>query len=229
MKRDIVIIIPAYNPDEKLINVVNKILECGIDKIIIVNDGSKKQDIFNKIKDRVKILTHQENKGKGQALKTAFQYCVNNESNIIGVITVDADGQHDIKDVKKLYTILNDTIILGTRNFDKAPFFSKIGNEFINRKIEQKTNIKVKDSQTGLRAIPAKYLEDFIKIEGSRYEYETNMLLYCIKNKIPIEECDINTIYIDENKGSNFKKISDSISVYNVLKNNKKIIDIKNV
>lgn len=218
MKRDIVIIIPAYNPDEKLIDVVNKILECGIDKIIIVNDGSKKQDIFNKIKDRVKILTHQENKGKGQALKTAFQYCVENERNIIGVITVDADGQHAIKDVIKLYTTLNDTIILGTRNFNKAPFFSKIGNKFINRKIEKKTNIKLKDSQTGLRAIPERYLVDFMNIKGNRYEYETNMLLYCINNKIPIKECDINTIYIDKNNGSNFKKISDSIQVYKALK-----------
>ena len=75
-------------------------------------------------------------------------------------------------------------------------------------------SLKISDTQTGLRAIPAEYLPVFTKTKGDRYEYETNMLLDFGKNNIPFEEVEIQTVYIDENATSHFDPIRDSIRIY---------------
>jgi len=223
MKDNVLIIIPAFNPDENLKNVVDKLIQKNFKNIIVVDDGSKNYKPFEEIKDKAIILKHNKNKGKGEALKTAFKYCANNEKTANVVITVDSDGQHDVEDVEKMWEISDknkDKVILGIRNFKQAPICSKIGNAIINKKICKKTKIKFKDTQTGLRAIPIKYLKDLIKIPGERYEYETNVLLYFAENKIEIIENEIKTIYIDKNKNSSFRKIKDSIKVYKTIKRN---------
>ena len=71
----VVPIIPALNPDDKLIKLVEELKNTFKD-IIIVNDGSDSDEIFNKIKKNngCIILTHDVNKGKGEGLKTAFKY-----------------------------------------------------------------------------------------------------------------------------------------------------------
>lgn len=221
MKNDALIIIPAFNPDQYLEKIIEKLIKKDFDKILVVNDGSNSEKIFEKIKNKAIILKHNENYGKGKALKTAFEYCVKNNEQVNAVITVDADGQHDIDDVNKVYKKIKENknkVVLGSRSFENAPIFSKIGNNIINKKMHKKTKLNLKDTQTGLRAIPVEYLPDLINIPGERYEYETNMLIYFAKNKIDIVEEDIKTIYINKNNGSNFKKIKDSIRVYKTIK-----------
>lgn len=221
MKDDALIIIPAFNPDDNLKIIVDRLIKKNFNKIIVVNDGSINEEPFKGIRNKVIFLEHNENRGKGRALKTAFKYCVENNEEVQVVITVDADGQHDIDDVYKVYKKFKENknkVVLGSRSFENAPIFSKIGNSIINKKIHKKMKLNLKDTQTGLRAIPAEYLPDLINIPGERYEYETNMLIYFVKNKIDIVEEDIKTIYINKNKGSNFRKIKDSIRVYKTIK-----------
>ena len=98
----IVPIIPALNPDEKLLNLVHELIDNGFRKIIIVNDGSRDDKIFKELSqnDECIILTHEVNKGKGCALKTAFRYYKENlQDKYLGVVTLDADGQHTVHDV----------------------------------------------------------------------------------------------------------------------------------
>lgn len=220
MKNDVLIIIPAFNPNENLVKIIKKLEEKEFKKILVVNDGSDNEETFEKIKNEVIILKHNKNKGKGRALKTAFEYCTEQFDNLKAVITVDADGQHDIEDVEKMWKLVKKNkgvVVLGSRDFKNAPICSKIGNLIINKKIHSKTNMNFKDSQTGLRAIPTEYLIDLIKVSGERYEYETNMLLYFTTQKIDIIEEEIKTIYINKNKNSNFRKVRDSIRVFKTI------------
>lgn len=222
MKNNIVVIIPAYNPDEKIYEILKDLKTNEYTKIIVINDGSKSTEIFEKIEEDVTIITHEKNEGKGQALKTGFQYVLDNFNDIIGVITVDADGQHLIQDINKIYKKIvkdTDSVILGSRNLkDKnVPFRSKIGNLTFSKILEKRTKIKITDTQTGLRAIPIQYLKDFINIKGKRFEYETNMILTCLKNNIKIIEENIESVYIDNNKSSNYKIIKDSIKICNSI------------
>ena len=217
LKKEIVILIPAYNPSEELIKLVRDLKKSY--KIIVVNDGSESRRYFEEIKKDCKILEHNRNKGKGRALKTGFRYVMKNYHDVIGVVTVDADGQHEIQDIYKICEVFQkqkDMLILGKRNFNVKgiPLRSRMGNKMISKIIEKKAKRSIEDTQTGLRAIPIKYLKDFEKIDGERFEYETNILLYCIKKKIDILEITIKTVYKNKNKASHFRILKDSINIY---------------
>lgn len=217
-KEDIVILIPAYNPDDKMYELIQKLHQNQFCKIVVVDDGSSKKESFQKIENQVVLLKHKENQGKGMALKTGMNYCAKKYRDITGVITVDADGQHKVEDVCKVYEVFKkDTasIVLGSRDFKQKgiPIKSKIGNIAFANLLRCKTKVKVTDTQTGLRAIPLNQLEKFITIKGERFEYETNMLLYCMKNDIKIQEVPIQNVYENKNKASNYRPIKDSIKI----------------
>lgn len=219
-KSNIIILIPAYNPPSKLIQFTKNLLNSGFNKIIIVNDGSSKKydSIFNEIKNlKIILLAHEKNQGKGEALKTGFFHCINNFKNISGIITADADGQHSVKDIINIAKQINENeIILGQRFFNKKniPFKSKLGNYLSRKTISAVSKQTIYDTQTGLRFIPANKFKEISIIPGKRFEYETNMLLYAKKLNLKIREIPIKTIYLNENKSSNFKPLKDSYMIY---------------
>lgn len=218
MGEDPIIIIPAYNPDEKLIKLVKELKDYN-NKILIVDDGSNEQKIFNKIKNDCEIIHNTKNLGKGAALKKGFKYILANYTNSIGIVTADADGQHLSKDIEKIKNELfksNESIILGVRNFNEngVPIRNKIGNKIMSYLYKIRTGLKIKDTQTGLRGIPKKYLNEIINIPGNRFEYEMNILNY-FANKVGIQQIDINTLYSNGIK-TEFKTLKDS---FNIIKN----------
>lgn len=224
MKDNVAIVIPAYNPGENLKEIVNNLEKNQYKKIIIIDDGSVSKNIFRNLRNQAIIIGHNKNKGKGRALKTGFNYCIKNLSNLMGIITIDADGQHEIYDINKIYREFQNkknSVLLGSRQFEKLniPLRSRIGNKMMSTLLEKKMKTRIKDTQTGLRAIPMKYIKELENIKGEGFEYETNMLIYCIKNNINIKEIPINTIYINRNKQSNFRIFKDSIKIYKTIKN----------
>ena len=222
----IVPIIPALNPDDKLLKLIKE-LKKDYKDIIIVNDGSENTLIFDKIKDCI-ILTHDVNKGKGEALKTAFKYYLDNLSNkYLGVICLDADGQHLPTDAINMSKIIEkeDKFVLGTRLFNtkETPLRNKTGNRITSRVFKWLYKVYLKDTQTGLRGIPNRLIDDLLKIEGSRFEYELNVLIKLVKMKEDIIEYDIKTVYLkDSNKKSHYKVLKDSVAVYKVLLSGRK-------
>ncbi len=220
----IVPIIPALNPDDKLIKLVND-LKMEFKKIIIVNDGSDSTKIFDKLSSNKEciILTHEVNKGKGEALKTAFRYYLDNLSkNNVGVIAIDADGQHSVKDSIAISNLLEkeDKFILGTRLFNtkETPLRNKTGNRITSRDFKWLYKVYIKDTQTGLRAIPNRLIKEIKNVEGSRFEYELNMLIKLVKMKEDIIQYDIKTVYLkNSNKGSHFNVFRDSYKIYKIM------------
>lgn len=225
----IVPIIPAYNPDDKLIEIIKE-LRKDFNKIIIVNDGSNSDEIFKKLAEyqECRVLTHEINKGKGVALKTAFAYYQENLiNNYNGVITIDADGQHQILDVKKIALILEEknNFVLGTRLFNtkETPWRNKVGNRITSRVFKWLYGIYLKDTQTGLRACPNRLIPFLLTIDGERFEYEINELIALVKKEEIIEEADIETVYLkDSNRRSHFNVLKDSYNIYKVLLKRKK-------
>lgn len=220
------IIIPSLNPDEKLLMVVKSLINEGFSDIIVVNDGSdtKHMTPFMKLKKMKEcvVLTHPVNMGKGRALKTAFTYCIVNRPDISGVITVDGDNQHRAFDIRKCARKMEekpDSLILGVRDFSGAnvPKKSKMGNNLTSFVFKFACGINISDTQTGLRGIPKKYLEDLCKVAGERFEYETNMLLIMNKMHVDFVEVPIETVYIDENATTHFHPVRDSIKIYGII------------
>ncbi len=223
-----IVVIPSLHPDNKLVTYVQDLINSGINKLIIIDDGSGEEyhPIFNKIKsDKVIILTHDVNKGKGAALKTAFNFLVNNLKDYEIIITADSDGQHSVTDVGKVAQSVNvkkESLVLGTRDFNQphVPFKSRNGNKITTFVYKALYGKHVPDTQTGLRGFNRKYLKSMLQIKGERFEYEMNMLIYFSLNKYPLEYVNIETIYENNNTGSHFKPFRDSFKIYRVIFSN---------
>lgn len=217
------VIIPSLNPDDKLLRTVEGLAAVGFDDIIVVNDGSdaEHKEPFEELskRDDVTVLTHEANRGKGRALKTAFEYCLKNRQDSCGVVTADGDNQHtpgDILACAEKMIELGEQIILGVRNFSQpdVPWKSRTGNRITSGVFRLACGMEISDTQTGLRAIPGKYLEIMAGVQGERFEYETEMLLVMQRERIPFTEVKINTVYINENETSHFHPLRDSVLIY---------------
>ena len=220
-----IVVIPAYEPDEKLLGVLRDFTEQTAYPVIVVNDGSSDacRPVFDAVRafERVTLLTHDVNRGKGAAMKTAFAYIGEHYPASEQVITVDADGQHLVKDAVRVAETLNahpDALVLGSRRFTgNVPFKSRSGNAITRAVFRFTTGVRVYDTQTGLRAFSASRIPEMLALSGDRYEYEINQLVYCTKNDIDIVEEWIETVYIEENKSSHFHAVRDSFRIYKIL------------
>lgn len=215
------IIIPAYEPDQRLVQVVQDIKEELQADIIVVNDGSDASyDTFYHQVEQLgaTVLIHPNNLGKGAALKTAFTHIQNVSVNSDIMITVDSDGQHLIKDIVKVARTTQhhpESIVLGARAFvGKVPARSHFGNKVTAQLFRLVTGVAITDTQTGLRGLSTELIPWLLSLKGERFEYEFNMLLEADRSGHDIHEVPIETVYIEGNESSHFRPIQDSIRIY---------------
>lgn len=219
------VVLPSLDPDEKLGTVIDGLLEYGFTDIILVNDGSKPENLvyFEEAArhPEVHLLHHEVNRGKGAALKTAFRYFLDNRPEGLGVVTVDGDNQHHPADTRACceHMLQTGRCVLGCRDFtlDHVPPRSRFGNHTTSLVFKIFCGMTISDTQTGLRAIPRKYLPLLAEVYGDRFEYETNMLLAFKNFGLPFDEVKIRTVYIEENKSSHFRVIADSWRIYKLI------------
>lgn len=222
------IIIPAYHPDHVLPPLTREI--CGLGyRVIVVNDGSGAayDGIFADLDPRVTLLFHEVNRGKGAALKTAYAHIQKEmveHGDIAVVATMDADGQHTVRDVIRVMEAAAEQtgrLVLGVRVIDRQmPWRSRMGNAITRGVFRLLAGAKVSDTQTGLRAFDTSLLSFMLSVEGDRYEYEMNVLSATAKRfgtkgffEVPIE-----TVYRDEqNSTSHFHPVRDSLRIYRHL------------
>lgn len=225
MTLNIPVLIPAYNPPPQLVKLVQRLLQAGIRRIIVVNDGSTKssQPIFSALKEilGVNYLEHTTNLGKGAALKTGLKFIYKQYPKSLGVVTADADGQHSTDDIIKIVKTLAHNpgnLILGCRQIGRdIPWRSWFGNMLTRKIFLGLTGKKISDTQTGLRGLPMKYIAQWLNLPGSGYEYEMSLLLSAAREGIGIIEEPIATIYIADNISSHFHPLLDSMRIYLVL------------
>lgn len=221
------VIIPAYEPDEHMINLLTELSKTRT--VIVVDDGSGfgYDDIFQKAEELIgkngTVIRYSENRGKGYALRTAFKFVLREYKEAIGVVTADSDGQHSVEALEKVTLALqgNPTaFILGSRNFDdeSVPFKSSFGNKITRMLLSVLSGIKISDTQTGLRGIPISFLETLSEMNGDRFEYEMQMLIEATK-RFCVVEVPITTVYIDRNRKTHFRAIKDSFRIYRIVLN----------
>ena len=152
------------------------------------------------------VLRHEKNRGKGRALKTAFEHIAANEPLVDVVVTADSDGQHAPGDlVRVAERALDDlrlhrpTVVLGVRTFEgeSIPPKSKWGNRARSFIVRVLFGRRLADTQTGLRAFPLAVAEKSALVVGERFDYEMNVLLWLLSTRQPVEEVPIDTIYHD--------------------------------
>ena len=222
-KKRAVVLIPAYKPDDRLTELVKELRDKNLD-VLLVDDGGGQT--FKKIFDDCRALgaevaVHAVNQGKGRALKTGINAALLLWPDLSGIVTADADGQHTPADILRLIEAMDqheNTLVLGSRAFTgNVPFKSLWGNRITRAVYALASGVKVGDTQTGLRGLPRCSLEEMIRIDGERYEYEMNVLLKIRDMNLGVFEVPIETIYINDNAGSHFNPVRDAIRIYMVI------------
>ena len=216
-----IILIPAYEPDTRLVDLVEAIRTAEPhQRIVIVDDGSGPD--FARIFDLAALLGadvigHPVNRGKGVALRTGFAHIAEHAPGH-DVVCADCDGQHTLTDIERVADALRThgtSIVLGARQFaGDVPARSRFGNTVTRFVFDLVTGHRLQDTQTGLRGYPASMLGWLQTIPGDRFEYELDVLLAAERSGFGFHEVPIATIYLDENRSSHFRTIRDSIRVY---------------
>ena len=191
------IIIPAYNEQESIKNVVNEIYE-NIDNcdILVVNDGSTDNTYNEAIKTNAKVLNLSNNLGIGGAVQAGYLYAYKNNYDI--AIQIDGDGQHNPKYINDMIQIISNgqaDMVIGSRFVIKTgykqTFFRMLGIKLTSEIIKMFARNKIYDTTSGMRAINKSIIELFAK--SYPYDYPepcTNMEVILRKKKvkeIPVE------------------------------------------
>ena len=218
------VLIPAYEPGDRLIALVRELRAhpCRPD-VLVVDDGSGADfdEIFALSRIHgAEVIRYHGNRGKGHALKTGFAHARRLHPDQV-VVCADSDGQHRVADILRVANHVDvdkREMVLGGRRFTgRVPLRSRLGNTITAWLFAALTGIAVGDTQTGLRAYPPSMLEWLESVPGERFEYELSLLLQARAAGIGIQEVGIETIYLEDNAGSHFRPVIDSWRIYRPL------------
>jgi glycosyltransferase involved in cell wall biosynthesis len=224
--REFAVLIPSYQPGERLTPYVEQLIGAGVPQIVVVDDGSGPDydGVFDPLTQRreVAVLRYPENRGKGYALRHGMRHLRETCPNCGFVITADSDGQHTVKDILRMADALREDstgLLLGSRDFTAShvPSKSRMGNRITSRVFQALYGKKIGDTQTGLRGFAFGMIQRLLQIKGDRYDYEMNQLIQCAIEGIPIRALPIETVYENNNEGSHFRAVVDSWRIYRII------------
>ncbi len=211
---DVLIIIPAFNEETKVSDVISDLLNSGFKNIVVIDDGSRDKTCEKVQKTKAKLLKHPINIGVGGATSTGLEYA--RQKDFQYAITVDSDGQHDIKDIKKIANEIKKDecdFIIGSRlknmkNINGIRFY---GNHFMDFATAILCGKYTEDTQSGLRAFNKNALSK-IQPVSSGYEVSSEIIVQAIRGNLKISTIPIAAIYTEYSlkKG---QKISNAIRV----------------
>lgn len=218
-----IVLIPAYEPGDSLIDLVRDLgARPEVFAVLVVDDGSgfAYADAFARAAAAgATVVRYLPNLGKGHGLKVGFREA---EARFPGqvVVCADSDGQHRVDDIVRVGQAVqaDDEMVIGGRRFTgTVPVRSRIGNSVTAVLFRMLTGVKVGDTQTGLRAYPPSMLAWLRGVKGERFEYELSLLLEAEDAGWRIREIPIETVYLEGNASSHFRPVRDSWRVYRPL------------
>jgi len=208
-------LICAYNEEKHIREVIERYFKYLKD-VIVINDGSSDDTLDEVKKTNAKIISYKENKGKGYALKKGFDYAIKNKFDYL--ILLDGDGQHEPKEIPKFIREINKgyDLIIGCRRkrHSDMPYIRRATNFLSSLSLSIKLKHKIKDTQSGYRAINLNFLKN-IKLKRNRYDLESEILIKIIRQKAKIKCITIKTIYRDET--STIHPIKDTLRFFRIL------------
>ncbi|MFH1854769.1 MAG: glycosyltransferase family 2 protein [Candidatus Omnitrophota bacterium] len=201
---NIFVVIPAYNEATTIGRIVKNLRDRDF-RVLIVDDGSKDQTILEANRYGAELIVHSKNYGKGRSIREGLEYAL--EQGCDAVVTMDGDGQHDIREIDKFldeHKRSGADIILGNRMKDpkKMPFIRRCTNMFMSFIISLIFGKKIDDSQCGYRLLSKKAIEK-MTLRTAKYEIESEMLLEAKRHNLQISSVDIDSIYQGESSQIN--------------------------
>jgi len=197
------IVIPAYNEEQVIAEVLRGLRDAGYARVIVVDDGSTDNTgLAARSAGAAVVLQHFLNRGKGAAAKTGIEAAKRLGADT--VVTMDGDGQHDPADIARMLRLLDEgwEVVLGSRLKDPRgmPRWKILANVAGNLITWALYGLWVTDSQSGFRAYSRKAL-DLIDTRTDRYEYDSEVIREIGRHRLKFIEIPITVIYTEYSMG----------------------------
>ena len=194
-QKKLLVIIPAYNEEKNIGELLDRLSESSISEIadvLIMDDASKDNTRKIVLEKGMEVVTHVFNLGYGSGLQVGYKYAVRNDYDY--VVQMDADGQHDICNVESIYNKLITAdekgkcpdIVLGSRFLEGSQSFpiskvKKLAIRLFRLLIRLGTGQKIKDPTTGLQGLSRRAVEFYAGYNHCDDKYpDANMIMQMI-------------------------------------------------
>ena len=219
--KDIYVIVPAFNEQNVIKDIINNLLK-NFSNVIVINDGSNDKTLETINDLDIKILNHEINLGVGAAVQTGFDY-VSNIPGAKAVITFDADGQHLVDDavaMAKEIMICDEGIIFGTRfpkHSKNIPKVKRIVLKLIAKITDLVTGVTLSDAHNGLKAYKVSTIKE-LELQFSSYSYESELITQVAKKKIDYKEMSTDIKYTSYSIKKGQKLLNGLLIIEDLLK-----------
>lgn len=208
------ILIPAYNAEKSVLTVVRECLELGL-PLAVVDDGSRDGTSAALSELPLTLLRHARNRGKGAALKTGFAWAL--ASGFDAVVTIDADGQHDVSAVPRLIAAAEAGrwgILIASRHtqFEQMAGLRKFWNRFGVWCIWKRTGFEITDSQSGFRYYSRALLQG-VTLQSDGYALEMEIFLKAWKNGFTVASLPVAARVADGRSTSHYRPVRDTWNI----------------
>ena len=212
------ILIPSFNAEKTLAAVAAECLAVGV-PVVVVDDGSTDGTGRVAASLPVVVLRHEKNMGKGRALRTGFAWAL--EQGFEAVITLDADGQHDVSAVSRLYESARDNgidLLIASRHtqFEKMAGLRASWNRFGVWCMRKRTGFEITDSQSGFRYYSAGLLRS-VTLLADGYDLEMEVLMKAWRKGFRVASLPVAARVADGRSTSHFRPVRDTWNICKIF------------
>ena len=210
-------VIPAYLEEKHIGEVVERTLR-QLPNVVVVDDGSTDATADAARKAGADVIIHEQNRGKGQSIKTGFRYWLEHGSTY--VVILDGDGQHRPEEIERFLAAAAagvGELLIGTRMNDvrEMPLLRRTVNRYMSRKISRACGQEIPDTQRGFRMVHRSIIPDLLR-GTERFDYETEMLILASRAGCRIASVPISTVYSDE--VSSIHPVRDTVRFFKLMR-----------
>jgi glycosyltransferase involved in cell wall biosynthesis len=217
-RQNVAAVIPAYHEEAHVRSVAARV-RAQLDHVVVIDDGSTDATAARAREGGAEVIVHPENRGKGASIKTGLRHWLSRDE-IEFIILLDADGQHLPEEICRFFAAAaaqDAGLFVGTRMNDvrEMPFVRRAVNRYMSHRISRVCGQEVPDTQCGYRMLH-RALAPHLLDGGSRFDYETEMLIVASRKDFRIASVPISTVYADEK--SSIHPVRDTIRFFKLMR-----------
>jgi glycosyltransferase involved in cell wall biosynthesis len=212
-------VIPAYQEEKHIGDVVRR-TRAQLPCVIVVDDGSTDQTAQRARQAGAEVIVHNQNRGKGEAIKTGLRHCL--QKQVANVLLLDADGQHLPEEIDRFLaaaaSAAQPCFFIGNRmtNMQAMPLIRRVVNRYMSRQISRLCQQHIPDTQCGFRMLHRNLIPHLLAPESvCRFDYDTEALIIASRKGYRIQSIPITTVYSDE--VSNIRPLRDAIRFFKLI------------